>query len=203
MAVNATTIPYADPRRCALLVVDKQRGYLCDQHAPWLTGNGPWVQSLDVFIAAARSSGVTVVFTRMTESTQVSPRNIRKIMKSTRTATISEPGTPSYEWFGVPPTAGDHVVDKLYYDAFAGTGLSRFLTASGVDTVVLVGAYAGRCVLATAFGANARGFFVVLVPDLTLGHPDSPHEAEVSEVTVGAVLGWTRGSSELLSRWSG
>ena len=88
-----------------------------------------------------------------------------------------------------------------FFDAFASTTLSDHLRQKGVRTIVCVGAYAGRCVLATAFGANGHGFDVVLARGLAVPHVDFPEELRVAEATIASILGYVIEPSELLARW--
>jgi nicotinamidase-related amidase len=61
--------------------------------------------------------------------------------------------------------AGDHVVEKRSWDAFAGTGLEAWLRGQGVTQVVVAGVATGSGVESTARSAHALGFDVVLAVD--------------------------------------
>jgi nicotinamidase-related amidase len=57
-------------------------------------------------------------------------------------------------------------------DKFFGTDLDQILVGAGVDTVVIVGAAANGAVLYTSFGANERGYRVVVAEDGISAGPD-------------------------------
>lgn len=71
------------------------------------------------------------------------------------------------EWFGVSPGAGDLVVDKFRYSAFADTNLDAVLRSSRIETVVLCGVTTDVCVDTTARDAFMRDYRVVVVSDCT------------------------------------
>jgi nicotinamidase-related amidase len=72
-----------------------------------------------------------------------------------------EPGTPGWE-LALP---GGTVVRKTTDDGFDGTGLASLLEARGVRRLALCGVLSEMCVSATARGALARGYEVVLPRD--------------------------------------
>lgn len=95
------------------------------------------------------------------------------------------------------------MVDKIWPDACTSSGLTEWLHSHAeLKAVVLVGAYAARCVLATAHGLVSLGY-VPLVPDgLIVPHPDCPQEAEVAQHVVATSLGYVLPPGELTARWA-
>jgi nicotinamidase-related amidase len=71
------------------------------------------------------------------------------------------------EMYRIEPAAGDAVIGKTEYDAFAGTRLDGVLRAAGADTLVLSGVFRDVCVLETAKAARRRGYAVYVAEDLT------------------------------------
>jgi N-carbamoylsarcosine amidase len=63
----------------------------------------------------------------------------------------------------IAPEPGEHVMVKKRASAFHGTHLSSFLTALGVDTVILTGVTMAGCVRHTAEDAIAEGFRPIVV----------------------------------------
>jgi len=63
------------------------------------------------------------------------------------------------------PRAGELVVRKRGYDAFAGTPLDRALRARNVTSLVVTGTMTDICVLATVIGALHREYRVTVVED--------------------------------------
>jgi nicotinamidase-related amidase len=65
------------------------------------------------------------------------------------------------------PLSSEHVVEKNVPDAFANTGLERWLHARGVESVVVVGVSTNNSVEATARSAGNLGFKTYVVADAT------------------------------------
>jgi len=127
----------------------------------------------------------------------VSPINISNMMKVKNTPAITTPGKPNYDFVGAGPKSHEMVVEKKYYDAFAQTKLSDYLRSKDIKNVVLVGGYASRCVLGTAFGANGNDFEVVAVADLMINTFKISKEKESSLSIINAILGYVITEDEL------
>lgn len=101
------------------------------------------------------------------------------------------PGDPAYEYLdAVDIGTPDVRIDKTKGNAFAGTDLEARLRALGVDTVILTGYCAERCVLSTARGAADLGFTaIVLRGALASGRRDHVEFIERIEesVSLGAL----------------
>jgi nicotinamidase-related amidase len=75
-------------------------------------------------------------------------------------------GDPSVEVVPeLAPAPGDLVVQKHWYDAFAGSPLDGGLRARGVRSLVVTGTMTDICVLATVVGAFNREYRVTVVED--------------------------------------
>jgi nicotinamidase-related amidase len=72
----------------------------------------------------------------------------------------------------VAPT--DHVVEKHTYDAFHETELDGWLSARGIDDLLICGTLANVCVLHTAGSAGLRDYRPVLVTD-AIGYVEEDH----------------------------
>ena len=71
---------------------------------------------------------------------------------------------------------------KQYASGFFGTSLASTLSASGVDTVVVVGLTTSGCVRATALDAMQHGFVPVVVRDAVGDRDSRPHEANLLDL---------------------
>ena len=80
------------------------------------------------------------------------------------------------------PRLSEPVLNKLFASGFFGTGLSSFLTAAGVDTLIVTGATTSGCVRATVVDALQYGFRP-LVPREAVGdrNPEA-HEANLYDI---------------------
>lgn len=73
-------------------------------------------------------------------------------------------GTPAVEIDErIAPASGDQVIVKKRASAFHGTPLSSFLTAAGVDTVIVTGVTMAGCVRHSVEDAIAEGFRPIVV----------------------------------------
>ncbi|MDR2975409.1 MAG: isochorismatase family protein [Propionibacteriaceae bacterium] len=85
------------------------------------------------------------------------------------------------------PSVGEPLIDKHYRDSFDKTTLASTLEGAGIDHIVVCGAQSDACVLATLFGAFARGFSVTLIDDAHTTEPDSRPEYPTPESIVTAI----------------
>lgn len=191
-----------DPEKCALLVIDKQVGYF-EPMATEPVEMKKKAQNLDKFIEKARQLNVPVIWTQMTESTKLSPHNIRCKMKIDSFRVELEPGEDPYEFYGsTKPATNEKIVEKQFYDAFSNAELAKYLHSTGKTTVVLVGGYGSRCVLATAFGANSNGLHVVLLEDLIWDPPHFDNELPAAFSIAKGILGYILESKDAVDAWT-
>jgi len=180
----------------ALIVIDKQVGYMGDGDylgIPFkgeVNDFGVHVAAIDSYIERCRLAGLKVIWTKMTEDPKVSPQNIAAKMLATGTPSITSPGSKSYDFVGNVPLNNEKVVEKQYYDAFAQTDLDSYLKENGITTVILVGGFASRCVLGTAFGANGYGYNVIVAEDLVANPVRMKHEIPVAMGIISSILGY-------------
>ncbi|MFC7759307.1 isochorismatase family protein [Catellatospora bangladeshensis] len=80
------------------------------------------------------------------------------------------------------PAPGEHVVHKHYASAFAGTSLPAWLTANGVDTLVIGGFSTSGCVRASAVDALQHGFRPMVVREACADRDPGPHDANLFDL---------------------
>lgn len=192
--------------RCVLVVVDKQRWYLDPEVSPFLTPSDTElvrreVDAHDDFIRSARSAGVPVVWTLMTEGDDHAPANVLARWARRPDDPRLRREDPGFDVVGIGPENDEMVVEKSYPDAFSVPSLVDHVNYLGRSTVVLVGSYAGRCVLATAFGAQTRGFDVVVPRGLAEPHPRQEHEEQVFLAIIDTVVGYALEPTTILREW--
>jgi nicotinamidase-related amidase len=190
-----------------LLVVDKQRFYTDPSLSPFFRGHvdPPWcataVRTQDALIAAARSSGVPVVWALTVEGPPYgSPSNHWRWHNDPDEPRLG-PGDLGYEVDGEQPRPEEAVVQKQYPDAFTSPGLQAAVAACSRRNVVIIGGYAGRCVLATAFGANVHGYGVVVPQGLVVPHPSYRDEELTAYNVAHTMLGSVPDGGKVLSQW--
>lgn len=184
-----------DPNQSVIIIVDKQRWYLDPEVCPFIYPSSPppWLEkiltTIDAEIEQARSLGIPVLWTRMTEGAPDSPPNVlaRWVAEPTEPRLLQE--DPGHAFMGQTPSAGELVVDKVYPDSFTSPRLRQyFVDNPGRTTVGLLGAYAARCVLATAFGAQSAGLNVHLIDGAVAPHPKHPEELTTTLTVAKAVI---------------
>lgn len=87
---------------------------------------------------------------------------------------VGQPGAafqPAFE-----PLAGEHVVEKNVPDAFAQSGLERWLRVRGIDSLVIVGVATNNSVESTARSAGNLGFSTVVVCDACFAFDKRDHD---------------------------
>jgi nicotinamidase-related amidase len=166
-----------EPGRTALVVVDMQRGFLDPGEPMEVPPAREVVPVIRALLDLFRAKGLPVVFTEFVYS-ESAPVLIGSLHPEHKPA---PPGAP--RGFGLPssaclegttsadtvpdlaPRAGELVVRKRGYDAFAGTPLDGALRARNVTSLVVTGTMTDICVLATVIGALHREYRVTVVED--------------------------------------
>ena len=165
------------PGRTALLVVDMQRGFLEPGEAMEVPPARDCVPVIGRLLGAFRARRLPVVFTAFVYSPDV-PLLVGELHPEHKPAA---PGAP--RGFGLPsssclagspsaaivdalaPGADEPVIDKRWYDGFAGSVLDGALRARDVTSLVVTGTMTDICVLATVIGAFNREYRVTVVDD--------------------------------------
>lgn len=195
------------PERCAVMVIDKQRWYLDPAVSPFLAGAEEQVAAEELsrhdrFIDASRAAGVPVVWTVMTEGDDHAPENVLARWRRRPEEPRLRRGDAGFEFAGGQPTSDEAVFEKVYPDAFSVRGVERHLNSIGRSTLVVIGGYAARCVLATAFGAQALGLHVIVPRGLAEPHPGQVHEEQVFLAVIDSVVGHVLDPEQILRRWN-
>ena len=167
----------------ALLVVDVQRGWVSGSHA--VDSAESLLARLQDGLAAARAGGALVI-------------HVQDVGEADSSV---PPGSPGRE-LALPVLPGETVLPKTVDDAFLETGLQDLLRSAGVRTVVIGGLQSEMCVAATARGALARSFSVVLPRDLhsTREIPGDDERPVVPAEQVRRVAEWSLGDEVVVVR---
>src|SRR5262245_23507021 len=166
-----------EPGRTALVVVDMQRGFLDPGEAMEVPPARDIVPVIRRLVDVFRAKRLPVVFTEFVYA-ESAPVLIGRLHPEHQPAAPGAPrgfglpssscleGTPSAETVpGLAPRAGEVVVKKRGYDAFAGTSLDSTLRARNVTSLVVTGTMTDICVLATVTAALHREYRVTVVED--------------------------------------
>ena len=137
-------------------------------------------------VEAARAAGVKVIFVRL-------------LTPSGGDEGLCVEGTIGAAFIGPRPQAGEAVVSKARYSAFARTGLAEQLQAAGVDTLVLAGLTTECCVASSAWDGFEHDFHIVIASDACAAYePDlHRHALRALELSGAAIIT----SADLMSAW--
>jgi ureidoacrylate peracid hydrolase len=157
------------PKHTALLLIDMQADFVAPDGA--MARLGREVTAVQAAVAkavsltqAARAAGVPLVFVRLLTQPGGGAGG-----------DICVEGTRGADFTGPKPQAGDVVVSKPRFNAFAGTGLAERLRAQGIDTVVLAGLTTECCIQASAWAAFELDFHVILASDACAAYEEDLH----------------------------
>lgn len=164
----------------ALLIVDVVMAYL-DPASPLYAGVEDALASNERLAAAARATGVPVIFTNVVYE----PGGIdggmffRKVPALKAFVRGSRDGA-------FPPTLQPHpgelVVSKQYPSAFFGTSLASTLHAAGIDTLLIGGFSTSGCVRASALDALCHGFAPFVVREASGDRDPRPQEQNLFDM---------------------
>lgn len=141
-------------KKCALLVVDLQTALLADgPHC------GPeTLTNVRFLLERCRAQKIEVIYVRHDGGS----------------GDELEYGTPGWEICAeIAPHPGEKVYEKRVNSSFRDTGLSNYLDAKGIKTLILVGMQTEYCIDATCKSAYERGYEVI-VPAGTFTTFDNP-----------------------------
>jgi ureidoacrylate peracid hydrolase len=126
---------------------------------------------------AARAANVPVVFVRLLTHPGGENRIAResKARRGDDEPDLCVEGARGADFIGPQPQAGDAIVSKTHFSAFARTGLGGQLQAQGVDTLVLAGLTTECCVQSSAWDAFEHDFHVFIAGDACAAYEEALH----------------------------
>jgi maleamate amidohydrolase len=164
----------------ALLIVDVVMAYL-DPTAALYAGVESALASNERLVAAARESGVPVIFTNVVY--QPGGLNGGMFFKKVPALKAFEVGSALGAF---PPTlqplASELVVSKQYPSAFFGTSLASTLHSAGIDTLMITGFSTSGCVRASALDALCYGFAPFVIREACGDRDPRPHEQNLFDM---------------------
>lgn len=170
-------VPGASP---ALLLVDPARAYV-EPGCPLYARVGPAVAAMKRLLAAARGAGIRVVVTRVRFRRDGGDGGV--FFRKVPTLRVFAEGSPYGDFIdGLAPTADELTVTKQYPSAFFGTSLAAYLTANGIDTLLIGGLTTSGCVRATALDAMQHGFVPVVVEEAVGDRDPDAHAANLFDI---------------------
>ena len=200
--------------RTALLVIDMQRDFLDARGyaakagvdiAP-LQAAVPAVRKL---LDAARAAGLMIVHTREGHVPDLSDCPPYKLARSRNAGAeigsagplgrLLVRGEPGHDFIDdLRPAAGEIVIDKPGYSAFAHSDLDHRLRVRGIDTLLLSGITTEVCVSSTLRDAVDRGYQCITIGDACASGSRDLHDAALRMIAVeGGIFGTVSSSDKI------
>lgn len=156
----------------AVVVVDMQNDFADPDGALYAPPSGEAVEPIKNLLETADEEDVHVVFTQDLH-TDEQFENVNYYDEYERWGRHVEEGSWGAEILDDlnPEEHADKVIQKHTYNAFHETELDGWLSAHGIENVVVCGTLANVCVLHTASGAGLRDYQPIVVED-ALGYLD-------------------------------
>ena len=158
-------MPVFDPDTTALVVVDMQNGFCAPDGALYAPGSEAVVDPCAGLVDRAHEAGAQVVYTRDVHPPEQFDGNHYYDEFDRWGEHVLEGSWEAELHPDLPVADEDHVVEKHTYDAFHETELDGWLSARGVEDLLVCGTLANVCVLHTAGSAGLRDYRPVLVED--------------------------------------
>ena len=206
--------------KTALLVIDMQRDFLDPRGyaakagldiEPLQAAIGPVSRLLD----AARAAGLMIVHTREGHVPDLSDCPPYKLARSRNAGAeigsagplgrLLVRGEPGHDFIDdLRPAAGEIVIDKPGYSAFAHTDLDHRLRVRGIDTLLLSGITTEVCVSSTLRDAVDRGYQCITIGDACASGSRDLHDAALRMIAVeGGIFGTVSSSESIAAKLSG
>ncbi len=163
-----------DADATALVIVDMQNGFCHPDGSLYAPPSEAAIEPIAALLDRARDAGVQVVYTRDVHPPEQFDdahyydefdRWGEHVVEGTWEAEIVDE---------LEVRAADHVVEKHTYDAFQQTEFDGWLSARGIDDLVICGTLANVCVLHTAGSAGLRDYRPIIVED-AVGYIEEDH----------------------------
>ena len=199
------------PSHTALLVVDMQNEFCSPDGVPGKNGADvapvrAIIPTLQRMIAAARASGVRVIFFRHTHEADL--RNLSPARLSFYAMLYGGKISPYHAIRGswghaiipeLAPAADETVVDKDRSSAFIATNLDLILRSNRIESVVIVGMATHACVESTARDAGFFDYYTAVATDGVADYSPQLHEASLLTMRNRCVLA---SSGEIAAAWT-
>jgi ureidoacrylate peracid hydrolase len=170
------------PGRTALLVIDCQVDFGSPdgemaRRGMDMTAPQAAVAKAESLVDAARAADVKVVFIRLLTHPGGENRIVREAKQRSGddAPDLCVEGTRGADFIGPQPEAGEAVVSKTHFSAFARTGLADQLHGQNIDTLVLAGLTTECCVASSAWDGFEQDFHIFIAADACAAYQEDLH----------------------------
>ncbi|MFZ0583534.1 MAG: isochorismatase family protein [Candidatus Acidiferrales bacterium] len=166
--------------RAALLIVDFQRGFT-DPSSPVGGELSREIAATKMLLTAAREKHVPIAFTAV--GFDASGRDGATWLRKMPGLAVLIENTPFCEIDErLKPVGGEPVWIKRASSAFFGTPIIPFLTASGVDTLIVTGCVTSGCIRATTVDAVSFGYRTIVPAECVGDRAEGPHKSNLFDI---------------------
>ena len=169
-----------DTDSTAVVVVDMQNGFCHPNGSLYAPNSEAAVDPVADLVDRAHEAGAQVVYTRDVHPPEQFEDAHYYDEFERWGEHVAEGSWETEVVEGLEVREADHVVEKHTYDAFHETELDGWLSARGIDDMVICGTLANVCVLHTAGSAGLRDYRPVLVED-AIGYIEEAHREYATE----------------------
>jgi isochorismate hydrolase len=170
------------PKRAALLVLDMQNYFLCEDSHAFIPSAPAILPNLQNLVEKFYAWDRPVVFTRHVNT------DADAGMMSRWWRDIIRPDSLDGEIHSSLDAAKGVVLPKTQYDAFYNTPMEETLRGRGVEQVVITGVMTHLCCETTARSAFTRGFEVFFCVDGTATYTEEVHRASLLNLSHGFAI---------------
>jgi ureidoacrylate peracid hydrolase len=188
------------PNRTAVIVIDCQvdfgspDGEMARRGSDMTAPQAALAKAVSL-VDAARAAGVRVVFVRLLTH----PGGENKIAREAKARhhddepDLCVEGSRGADFIGPLPLAGDTIVSKTHFSAFAHTGLADQLHAQGIDTLILAGLTTECCVASSAWDGFEHDFHIFIAEDACAAYVADLHSHALKALALsGATVASTQ-----------
>lgn len=182
-----------DPKRCALVMIDMQNGFIDPSSALCVAGAEQTVPACARALARARELDIAVFHVRRKyapDGSDVEPVRYRTWLSGGRPLCVDGDDPDSLDCPDLlKPADGDRVMLKPRFSAFFGTPLHSILSREGIDTVVLIGTTTPNCIRSTCYDALSLNYNVAIIEDCTSSRTPQVQAANIEDMRfIGAYI---------------
>lgn len=214
---TTTLLDSLAPGRTALLVIDMQRDFLvaegyAAQAGIDITPLAATIRPIEQLLAAGRAAELLIVHTREGHLPDLSDCPPYKLERSRRAGAeigskgplgrLLVRGEIGHDFVEtLHPKAGEMVIDKPGYSAFAHTTLQQVLIRRRIETLIITGVTTEVCVGSTLRSAIDLGYRCVTVSDACASGDPTLHKAALDMIAVeGGIFGEVATTAEVVKR---
>lgn len=158
-------------KRCALIVIDMQNGFINPASAQCIAGAQATVPACAAVIDACRKRGIPVFFVTRVYRADGSDVEHTRYFSWLKGGKAMSPGCPAPISADMPEEFGfcarDYHLIKPRFSAFFHTELDLMLRRLGIDTVILTGTTTPNCIRTTCYDALSLEYNVTILEDCT------------------------------------